>query len=108
VQAYFDASNRHDAALLRPLLAEGCVGHVNGRDLTGPAAAEAALAALPDGTYTVLDGVREGDRVAVRWQVTGTRDGGPVRAGGLTLFRLAGGRIAELWTQADANLFGAP
>jgi steroid delta-isomerase-like uncharacterized protein len=113
VQGFYDAYNRHDARLLDAVLAEGCVGH--GHGVLGPAAARQQvagfIAAFPDCVFTVQDGVREADRVAVRWEMTGTHDGAfqgraptgqRVRVGGLTLFRVAGGRIAELWSHWDA------
>jgi ketosteroid isomerase-like protein len=95
VQAFFDALGRRDAQRLAEALAPGCVWHANGRRSAG---AGELLAAFPGGAFTVLDGVREADRVAVRWAVAG--DGG-TRAEGLTLFRLAGGRVAELWSHAS-------
>ncbi|HUR61988.1 MAG TPA: ester cyclase [Candidatus Thermoplasmatota archaeon] len=115
VQGFYDAYNRHDALLLDAVLAPGYRGHVNGRDILGPAAARQVvagfLAAFPDCAYTVLDGVREADRTAVRWEFMGTHKGTfaerpatgrRVKATGLTLFRVEGGRIAELWSHWDA------
>ncbi|MFO1534534.1 MAG: ester cyclase [Thermoplasmatota archaeon] len=111
VQGFFTAHSQRDPRLLDPLLDDGFVGHVNGRELRGAAALRQELASLaaafPDAAYTVQDGVREGDRVAVRWEMEGTQrgpfggrpaSGRRVRGTGLTLFRVTAGHIAELWT----------
>ena len=56
------------------------------------------------------DVVAEGDKVATRWTARGTHTGEfmgipatnhSFEMQGLTIFRLANGRIAEDWTQAD-------
>jgi hypothetical protein len=61
---------------------------------------------LPDARLTVEDLVVEGDRVALRYRLQGTHRGpylGVAPAGvgcdveGLTLLRLANGRVAEEW-----------
>lgn len=46
----------------------------------------------------ILDTVEEGDRVAVRWQVTATSDdGNPYEGSCVAIYRFVGGRIAEDW-----------
>ncbi len=68
------------------------------------------LAAVPDMHATIDDVVAEGDKVAVRWTVQGTQRGEllgipptsrPVRFSGISLYRLAKGKIAEQWEQWD-------
>ena len=68
------------------------------------------ISAFPDIHYTVLDLVAEGDRVAVRFQWTGTfnapfRGFAPtqvvVTATGMAIFRFADGRIAGVELQTD-------
>ena len=70
----------------------------------------AYLAALPDLRATLEDLVAEGDRVAVRWTVEGTHRGAlfgipptgtRVRFRGLSIYRFAGGKIAEQWEGWD-------
>jgi len=66
--------------------------------------------AFPD-FYIVLDDVvAEGDRVAVRWTATGTHSaefvglpatGRAVRWGGIDLYRLVDGKVAEWWRNDD-------
>ncbi|MGH9190127.1 MAG: ester cyclase [Acidimicrobiales bacterium] len=55
--------------------------------------------------------VGEGDQVATRWNVTGTHaseffgvpaTGKQISAEGMNFYRLAEGRITEVWTQFDA------
>jgi steroid delta-isomerase-like uncharacterized protein len=66
--------------------------------------------AFPDARSTVEDQVAEGDTVATRWHARGTHLGalGPVSAtnrawemDGVTIERIAGGRIAEVWVARD-------
>ena len=68
------------------------------------------ISAFPDIHYTVLDLVAEGDRVAVRFQWTGTHSapfGGfaptqaTVSAAGMAIFTFSGGRIAGVELQTD-------
>jgi predicted ester cyclase len=68
------------------------------------------ISAFPDIHYTVLDLVAEGDRVAVRWQWTGThrapfRSFAPTQAAvtdaGMAIFTFSDGRIAGVELQTD-------
>jgi steroid delta-isomerase-like uncharacterized protein len=67
--------------------------------------------AFPDIHFTVEDVIAEGDMAVARWTGTGTNNGNLMdmpatgkRASvtGITLCRLAGGKIAEMWTNYDA------
>ena len=66
--------------------------------------------AFPDGQYTVDQMIAEGDRVVVQYTGrgtnTGTGNGLPatgkhVEVTGVTIFRIANGKIVEEWSQAD-------
>ncbi|HYN88296.1 MAG TPA: ester cyclase [Ardenticatenaceae bacterium] len=66
--------------------------------------------AFPDLHFTLHDIVVEGDRIAVRWTARGTHDGelrGIAATGkrvavtGITVFRLAGDKLAEAWIIYD-------
>lgn len=66
--------------------------------------------AFPDLHVTTEDLIAEGDRVAQRWTVRGTHKGEIIglaptgqdlTAGGVSLFRIADGRIVEHWAYAD-------
>jgi steroid delta-isomerase-like uncharacterized protein len=68
------------------------------------------LATFPDARNEIHDIVAEGDRVVVRWTMTGTHTGGglgipatgrAVRITGITMSRVADGRIAEHWIYRD-------
>ena len=46
----------------------------------------------------ILDMIEEGNRVAVRWQVTATaRNGNPYEGSCVAIYRFENGRIAEDW-----------
>ncbi len=51
----------------------------------------------PDTTLDILDMVEEGDRVAVRWRVSGTREGAKTIAAIVAIYRFADGLIVEDW-----------
>lgn len=66
--------------------------------------------AFPDVRREVCDHVAAGDKIAVRWRVTGTHlgpfNGAPptsraVNVTGITLYRFVGERIAEEWVAMD-------
>ncbi len=68
------------------------------------------MAGIPDLHATVEDIVAEGDRVAVRWTAEGTHrgellgippTGRPARISGISIYRLAEGRIAEQFERWD-------
>jgi steroid delta-isomerase-like uncharacterized protein len=68
------------------------------------------LVGIPDLRVTIEELVAEGDKVAVRRSYAGTHQGEllgipptgkQVRIGGISIFRLAGGKIAEQWEQLD-------
>ena len=66
--------------------------------------------AFPDHKFTLDDTIVAGDRVVVRWSVTATHQGAlrgilptgkRVSTSGISLFRIAGGKIAEGWVNWD-------
>jgi steroid delta-isomerase-like uncharacterized protein len=68
--------------------------------------------AFPDLRATVDDIFAEGDRVAYRWSTRGTHlgewlgippTGNHMAATGITVFRLAGGKVVEGWTSMDLS-----
>jgi steroid delta-isomerase-like uncharacterized protein len=67
-------------------------------------------AAFPDALSTVEDQVAEGAKVVTRWRARGTHagplgdlpaTGRPFDVGGITIERVEGGRIAEVWVARD-------
>lgn len=70
----------------------------------------ALYGAFPDLQDTIDDVVAEADKVVVRFTAAGTQagpflgmapTGKRIRAGGISIFRVAGGKIAERWSQFD-------
>lgn len=66
--------------------------------------------AFPDLRVTIEDQIAEGDKVVTRWTAHGTHQGeflGIVPTGrhgaitGITIDRIAGGKVVECWTNAD-------
>jgi steroid delta-isomerase-like uncharacterized protein len=83
-------------------------------DLRGPAASRAVVKmyrdAFPDLRFTIEDVVEQRDRVVIRWTARGTHQGdlqGLAPTGrsatvtGITIWRMAGGRVVEAWTNWD-------
>ena len=106
---------RGDFAALNALAASDCADHA---DVPGVAPCPEAIAhflatwraAFPDLAITVEDLVAAGDRVAAHWTLRGTHrgpflglspTGRQVAVGGMELYRLADGRIAERWAVVD-------
>jgi steroid delta-isomerase-like uncharacterized protein len=96
------------------LVATDVVGHVDGRTLTGVATLKARVKQIArmyaPTRFTVDAVVAEGDHAVVRWTQHGTHTGVAFGAGtkgkaitvtGMNMFRIANGRIAELWVNAD-------
>jgi predicted ester cyclase len=52
--------------------------------------------------FEVVDQVAEGDRVASRFELTGSNRGRRVRLWGITISRLQDGRIVEDWSAFDS------
>ena len=68
------------------------------------------MAAFPDLRHDILDLIVEGERAAVRYRGSGhmAKDYGGARASGqafeyhgIAIFRLAGGLVAEVWSNSD-------
>jgi steroid delta-isomerase-like uncharacterized protein len=71
---------------------------------------EVMISAFPDLDRTIEDLVAEGDKVVARWTAKGTHTGdfqGIAPSGrvatssGITIFRIADGRIVEEWSESD-------
>jgi len=105
-----------DARLADEILSPDVVFHGTSGDgeLRGIEALKAFVAdyrrAFPDARSTVEDQIAEGDRVVTRWRARGTQRGpfGPIEPTGrgfemegVTIERIAGGRIAEVWVARD-------
>jgi steroid delta-isomerase-like uncharacterized protein len=116
VQRVVDLWNAGDLAALDACLAADYANRdPNNPDVTDLASykawAAAARAAFPDLRVTVEDLIGEGDRVAKYWSFAATHRGeflGAAPTGrritwsGITIYRLAGGRVAECIWRTDA------
>jgi steroid delta-isomerase-like uncharacterized protein len=110
---YEDVWNEGNLAVVDELLAEDFVNHAVGdapaphREHYKQGVVETRVA-YPDWTLIIEDLVAEGDRVTARWWAQGTHTGaleGISPTGkrdefrGITVVRLADGKIIELWKQ---------
>ena len=105
--------NQGNFAIINERFASDYIVHamadVNGRE--GEKHFAAALrTAFPDLHYTIEDEIAEGDRVVHRWTASGTHQGefqgilptgGPVKITGISVYRVANGKMVEGWTSTD-------
>ncbi len=105
--------NRRNFALVDQLLAGDYDGH-SSTVIRGPEGAMAFVPrlrnALPDFQFSILDQIAEGDKVATRWTIRGTHEGEfqgmppsgkQIEMTGITIFRIANGKLIEGWTNED-------
>jgi predicted ester cyclase len=122
VRRLFAAFTANDARAMDELLAPDFTGHGLPPELgAGAAALKGTMAmmhaGLDDCSSTIEDLIAEVDRVAVRYTVRakhvrellgGPGTGRTVTITGIEIYRLAGGRIAEYWAEANlSDLFAA-
>lgn len=113
-----ETRNHGNLDVIDELIAPGYVDHGNSQELASLEALKQGRARtreqMPDLRLDVDDLIAEGDRVAMRWTLRGTAKGDldtPVgrfsaagkqlKVTGMTIFRLANGKIVEIWTSAD-------
>lgn len=105
--------NRSNFAVVDELLARDYDGH-SSTVIRGPEGAVAFIprlrAAFPDYRFQIFDQIAEGDKVATRWKISGTHEGefqGLPPSGkwvemtGITIFRVANGKLVDGWTNED-------
>ena len=105
--------NRGNFLVVDQMLASDYDGH-DSTVIRGPEGAMEFVprlrSAFPDYQFTVLDQIAEGDKVATRWRIRGTHEGefqGIQPSGvqmemtGITIFRIASGKLIEGWTNED-------
>jgi steroid delta-isomerase-like uncharacterized protein len=112
---YFeDIWNRKDVAAVDELVAAEVVGHVGAVTLRGRDTLKQRVTMMygiyTQPQFTIEEQIAEGDKVLVRWRFRGTHSGEfmgvaptgkTINVTGMSLFRIAAGRIAELWLNAD-------
>ncbi len=111
-----EAFNAGNIDVVDELVAAGFINHdaAAPEPTVGPEAAKASIAGyragFPDLRITIEDQIADGDRVVTRWSAKGTHQGelmGMPATGkqstvtGITIDRIADGRIAESWTNWD-------
>jgi predicted ester cyclase len=113
VRVFEDIYNKRDFAAAKDIYAPGFINHGETRDFSlaeDLAASRGWCAAFPDLHVTVEKSVAEGDLVTFLWIAEGTNTGagnGLHASGthamlrGITIWRVAGGRLAEEWSQFD-------
>lgn len=114
VRRYFsEALSAGRLDLLDQLLSPDFVDSTPGapRDVRGPdvvrAAQQRAREIFPEVEYKVDDLIAEGDKVVARYTVRATSRGGdsspgrPIEVTGITIFRIADGKIREIWIVND-------
>ncbi|MBM5796838.1 MAG: ester cyclase [Cyanobacteria bacterium K_Offshore_0m_m2_072] len=111
---FYTVYNEKKLDLIDKIFTAGYVGHVNAHDIVGAENAKGFIGGfvkgIPDAFYDVKDVFESGDRVICRWTCTGTQSdefyGMPatnnkVDVNGITIFRIEGDKIAELWNVWD-------
>jgi steroid delta-isomerase-like uncharacterized protein len=105
--------NRSNFVLVDQLLATDYDGH-SSTEIRGPEGAMEFVPrlrlAFPDFQFSILDQLAEADKVATRWTIRGTHEGEfqgmppngkRIEMTGITIFRIANGRLIEGWTNED-------
>jgi len=106
--------SRGNDPVVDELIASDFVGHSPPDQIHGPAGVKHYFATLrtafPDIHFTIEDQIAEGDRVVTRWTARATHTGeyqGIPPTGkqsvvtGITIDRVAGGKVVEGWTNFD-------
>jgi steroid delta-isomerase-like uncharacterized protein len=104
--------NRRNLDAIDELADPNYVNH--GANTRGPTAYKQSLTAMleafSDGGITIEDTIAEGDKVVIRWKMHGTHTGEyqgvpatgkKVTVTGISVYRLAQGKIVEDWSNMD-------
>jgi len=116
IRRYRQAHNQNDMAALDEIVAADIISHSHlpnvpaGRE-GGKMVHQGSIAAFPDGKTTTDDLIAEGDKVVERFTLVGTHKGDfmgipatgkPIKVTGMSIFRIANGKIVEHWGENDA------
>jgi steroid delta-isomerase-like uncharacterized protein len=117
VRQFFDAYNEHDVERMAQLVSRNSnyFFHLTGMPLSTDWNGRtqyiaAAIKAFPEINHHILDTVAEGDKVAVRLNITGTHKGDfqgipptgkEVSFDGMDFLTVIDGKIAEEWLNSD-------
>jgi len=115
IRRYRQAHNQNNMAALDEIVAADLITHSQlpnvppGRE-GGKMVHQGNMAAFPDGTTTTDDLIAEGDKVVERFTFVGTQKGEflgvpatgkQVKVTGMSIFRIANGKIVEHWGEND-------
>jgi steroid delta-isomerase-like uncharacterized protein len=115
IRRYFEEwANHGNAAVADELIATNLLFHSASTTMNGLAEYKTRLtafhAAFPDLHYTVADQINAGEKVVVRWTLRATQakeyqghppNGKTMTVTGISIFRLASGKIQEIWVNMD-------
>jgi steroid delta-isomerase-like uncharacterized protein len=116
IRRYREAHNQNNMDALDDIVAVDLISHSHlpnvptGRE-GGKMVHQGSLAAFPDGKTSTDDLIAEGDKVVERFTLVGTHKGDfmgipatgkRVSVTGMSIFRIAGGKIVEHWGENDA------
>jgi steroid delta-isomerase-like uncharacterized protein len=115
IHRYFEEwANHGHAAVADELIATNLLFHSASTAMNGLAEYKTRLmafhAAFPDLHYTVEEQIAAGDKVVVRWTLRATQakeyqghppNGKTMTVTGISIFRLADGKIQEIWVNMD-------
>lgn len=116
IERFEHAFVKNDQATLNELLDPNMVDHTPAPGGTGTkegfmAQIDGYTSAFENLTIDLQSTLLEGDEAATRWTVTGTHSaefagvpatGKTVTVGGMNFYKLANGKITDVWTQFDA------
>ena len=110
-----EVMNKRNVSAIPQLVAANFVGYQGAQTIEGQEGlkqmANMYLTAFPDVKITVLDQLAVGDKVVTRWKATGTHKGDlmgmkpsgkKVNVTGITIDRIAKGKIVEEWEEFDS------
>ena len=96
--------------LLPEITTESYLDHNLPSGVTPQQSIAAFRAGFPDAQVKVEEVIAEGDKTVVRWTMQGTNSGSffgmpptglPIKMSGISMYRIAGGKLAEAWVQYD-------
>ena len=109
-----EVQSKGNTAIVDEIVAGDFVGYTPPQDVHGPEGAKQfnmmLRGAFPDMQVMVEDQIAEGDKVATRWIARGTHQGEfmgvastgkPFTINGITIFRIANGKLVEGWNRPD-------
>jgi steroid delta-isomerase-like uncharacterized protein len=113
-RAFEEVQSQGNLALVDEPVVSDYLGHTPLGEIYGPEGAKRFFStfrgAFPDLQVTVEDQIAEGDTVVTRWTARGIHEGEfqtipptgrQMTMTGITIFRIANGKLVEGWTNAD-------